>query len=75
QIQQGLCLQTAIRKWRTRTQNAAAEGRGLDATMGVLYWQLADAWQGPSWSTIEHDGSWKASHYFVRRAFASTAIA
>ncbi|CAM9951840.1 unnamed protein product, partial [Scytosiphon promiscuus] len=40
-------------------------------TMGVLYWQLADTWQGPSWSTIEYDGSWKVSHHMVRRAFSS----
>lgn len=32
---------------------------GKMMTMGVLYWQLADAWQGPSWSTIEYDGAWK----------------
>lgn len=28
-------------------------------TMGVLYWQLSDIWQSPSWSTIEYDGAWK----------------
>ncbi|CAN0493360.1 unnamed protein product [Ectocarpus sp. 8 AP-2014] len=37
--------------------------------MGVLYWQLSDTWQGPSWSTIEYDGAWKVcavdEHYMV----------
>lgn len=31
--------------------------------MGVLYWQLGDAWQGPSWSTIEYDGTWKVTMF------------
>ncbi|CBJ32802.1 similar to Mannosidase, beta A, lysosomal [Ectocarpus siliculosus] len=44
-------------------------------TMGVLYWQLSDTWQGPSWSTIEYDGAWKVSHYMVRRAFSIVSIA
>ncbi|CAM9749707.1 unnamed protein product, partial [Hapterophycus canaliculatus] len=44
---------------------------GAAGTMGVLYWQLADTWQGPSWSTIEYDGSWKVSHHMVKRAFSS----
>ncbi|CAB1109713.1 unnamed protein product [Ectocarpus sp. CCAP 1310/34] len=43
-------------------------------TMGVLYWQLSDTWQGPSWSTIEHDGAWKVSHHMVRRAFSIVSI-
>ncbi|KAG7390066.1 hypothetical protein PHYBOEH_007174 [Phytophthora boehmeriae] len=48
QIQQSLCYQTAIRTWR-RGKNA-----DLGMTMGILYWQLNDIWQGSSWSSIEY---------------------
>ena len=32
-------------------------------------------WQGPSWSTLEYDGSLKLSHHAVRRAFAPLLLA
>lgn len=64
QIQQGLCYQTAIRTWR-RGKNA-----DLGMTMGILYWQLNDIWQGTSWSSVEFSGRWKSLHNFVKREFA-----
>lgn len=68
QIQQALCYQTAIRTWR-RGKNA-----DLGMTMGILYWQLNDIWQGTSWSSVEFSGRWKSLHYFVRREFAPFII-
>lgn len=41
----------------------------LGKTMGALYWQLNDVWQGPTWSSIEYGGKWKMLHYFARRFF------
>lgn len=51
QVQQAACYDTAISKWRRAKANAAK-------TMGVLYWQLNDVWQGPTWASIEYGGGW-----------------
>ena len=42
--------------------------------MGSLYWQLNDVWDGASWSTIEHNGKWKAAHYRLKRLYATNII-
>src|SRR6188472_843985 len=42
--------------------------------MGSLYWQLNDVWDGASWSTIQHDGSWKAAHYQLKRLYAQNLL-
>ncbi|ETK85887.1 hypothetical protein L917_09260 [Phytophthora nicotianae] len=68
QIQQSLCYQTAIQTWR-RGKNVE-----LGMTMGILYWQLNDIWQGSSWSSIEYSGRWKSLHYVAKREFASFII-
>jgi beta-mannosidase len=38
--------------------------------MGILYWQMNDIWQGPSWASMEFGGRWKPLHYTVRRTYA-----
>ncbi len=60
QILQAHCVQTAVEHWR----------RCAPRTMGALYWQLNDVWTGPSWSSIDVNGRWKALHYAAKRFFA-----
>jgi beta-mannosidase len=43
--------------------------------MGTLYWQLNDCWPVVSWSTIDYYGSWKASHYYLKRLYNNILIA
>lgn len=64
QLLQGLAMQKGISAWR----------RLQPYCMGTLYWQLNDIWTGMSWSTINHSGTWKLSHYFVKRAFATHSL-
>jgi beta-mannosidase len=42
--------------------------------MGTLYWQLNDCWPGPSWSTIDYLGRWKAGHYALQRLYAPLLV-
>ena len=62
QIEQALGLETAASWWRT-----------LPECNGILVWQLNDIWPGPSWSTLEYDGTWKPAHYHLKRIFAEDA--
>lgn len=64
QVQQARCYETAISQWRR------LKGDPLVQTMGVLYWQMNDIWQGPSWSSMEYDGRWRVVQYAVQRAYA-----
>ena len=47
---------------------------GEGVTMGALYWQLNDIWQGASWSSLEYGGQWKLSHYFAQSFFRPVII-
>jgi len=62
QLEQAIGLETAASWWRS-----------LPECNGILVWQLNDIWAGPSWSTLEYDGTWKPAHYHLKRIFASDA--
>jgi beta-mannosidase len=38
--------------------------------MGLMYWQINDIWQAPTWATIDYSLRWKMSHYYVRHMYA-----
>lgn len=60
QLVQATAMKYAVEHWR----------RNMPRSMGALYWQLNDTWPGPSWSSIDYFGRWKALHYLARRFFA-----
>jgi len=68
QVQQSKCYETSFTQWR-RLRSVAEVN-----TMGVLYWQLNDVWQGPSWSSMEHSGRWRLAHSAVQRSFEPVLV-
>ena len=68
QATQSLCYRTALTYWRRIKSEAPGQ------TMGIIYWQLNDIWQGPTWSSLEYGGRWKGLHYEVARAYAPLII-
>ncbi|XP_057716107.1 beta-mannosidase isoform X3 [Corythoichthys intestinalis] len=67
QVTQAQCVKTQTEFYRRSRSELLG---GLGHTMGALYWQLNDIWQGPSWSSIEFGGKWKMLHYFAVDFFA-----
>jgi beta-mannosidase len=64
QIQQAEALRIAVEHWR----------RNRPRCSGALYWQLNDCWPVTSWSSIDHEGRWKALQYAARRFYAPLAL-
>jgi beta-mannosidase len=42
--------------------------------MGIMYWQLNDIWQAPTWLSIEYGLKWKMAHYYVRHMYSPIYI-
>ncbi|MBN3035544.1 MAG: glycoside hydrolase family 2 protein [Bacteroidales bacterium] len=51
-----------------------AHRRAMPWCMGTLYWQLNDCWPAISWSSIDHQGRWKALHYTAQDAYHNIAL-
>ena len=65
QVQQAMAIRTAVDYWRSLRPRC----------MGILCWQLNDVWPVSSWSSIEHDGTWKLLHHEARRFFDPCRLA
>jgi len=64
QLLQAISIKTACEHFR----------RQMPYCMGSLYWQLNDIWQGPSWSSLEYDGTWKILHYMACHFYAPLLV-
>jgi beta-mannosidase len=64
QLNHAYCMEIAVEHYR----------RISPRCMGALYWQINDCWPVASWSSIEHDGRWKAIHYAAKRFFAPALV-
>lgn len=51
-----------------------AHRRAKPYCMGTLYWQLNDCWPVTSWSSIDYNNEWKASHYQVKRSYKNVIV-
>lgn len=68
QLLQAEGMKTAIEAHR---RAKSPDGSGC---MGTLYWQLNDCWNSISWSSIDYSGTWKASHYQVKKSYEPILI-
>lgn len=68
QLYQALCMKHETEHYRRLRDTGNAQQGGY--TMGTLYWQANDIWQGASWSSIEYGGRWKMLHSFARRFYS-----
>uniref|UniRef100_A0A671SAV8 Beta-mannosidase n=1 Tax=Sinocyclocheilus anshuiensis TaxID=1608454 RepID=A0A671SAV8_9TELE len=59
-----------VQKYRDTIYITQVNTSPLSHTMGTLYWQLNDIWQGPSWSSVEFGGKWKMLHYWATDFYA-----
>ncbi|XP_067276974.1 beta-mannosidase isoform X2 [Pseudorasbora parva] len=67
QVMQAQCVKIQTEFYRCSRSNVI---EGKSYTMGTLYWQLNDIWQGPSWSSVEFGGKWKMLHYWATDFYA-----
>ncbi len=65
QVQQAEAIRTAAEHLRSSRPR----------TMGSMYWQLNDCWPGPSWSSIDSFGRWKALQFYAKKFYADLAVA
>jgi len=69
QVQQALCI-----KFESEHYRRLRDDKNI-FTMGAIYWQLNDIWQGASWSSLEWNAnSWRILHYYTKKFFSPVLI-
>ncbi|KAH3757628.1 Mannosidase, beta A, lysosomal [Pelomyxa schiedti] len=68
QVTQALCVKAETEHYRRH------QSINSIYTMGALYWQLNDIWQGPTWASIEYGGKWKLLHNYAKDFFAPILV-
>jgi beta-mannosidase len=72
QITHAMAMKTGAEFYRRNREIDPNNGNGY--SMGVLYWQLNDIWQGQTWASIEFGGKWKLLHSFARNFLSNQLI-
>jgi beta-mannosidase len=72
QILQAMAMKTETEFYRRNREIDPKTGNGY--TMGALYWQLNDIWEGPTWASIEFGGKWKLLHYFAKNFLSNQLV-
>ena len=64
QINQAYGMEIGIEHWRADWPRSS----------GCLCWQYNDCWPGPSWSSVDYFGRWKALQYRFRTLYAPVLV-
>lgn len=61
---------------QARAVGVAVSGHRIDMPRcsGTLYWQVNDCWPGPTWSSVDYFGNWKALQYEVKTDFKGITV-
>ena len=71
QVTQAYCIRQQAEHYRRLTSECdAAQPTGAGCNGGALFWQAADAWPGPTWSSLEYGARRKMLHYYAAHFFA-----
>jgi len=68
QVHQSVCYDYVISMLRRKMTDPKR------MSMGSLYWQLNDVWQGASWSSVDYELRWKPVHYALKRVYAPVQV-
>jgi len=70
QVSQAYCIRQQAEHYRRLTSECEITPTGGGCNAGALYWQAADVWPGPTWSSLEYGARKKMLHYYAAHFFA-----